>query len=201
MARVIFEINIKEDALNIVDSVLCGRHGGYDFSKNVSPELARIIKNNPKKKAIQIIYNSNSPLSAIPRTKVRGFYAPRLERRVGDLTKCALHPRAEARSFRAFFHKKELKQITANSKHITKTGFPNYFGKQRFGGGNTHLVGREIIRGYFRDAVYHLLTYSEDLNKETRASREFARENFGKWNEILQQWPKFLSLEKAVLNH
>ena len=56
MARVIFEINIKEDALNIVDSVLCGRHGGYDFSKNVSPELARIIKNNPKKKAIQIIY-------------------------------------------------------------------------------------------------------------------------------------------------
>src|SRR3989344_8725706 len=69
--------------------------------------------------------NSNSPLGALPRTEVRGFHAPRLERRVGDLTKCALHPRAEARSpeknstefflaekncaaiflwFRAFFH-------------------------------------------------------------------------------------------------
>ena len=97
--------------------------------------------------------------------------------------------------------KEEIKLITANSKLITKNGFSNYFGEQRFGGGNTALIGREIIRGYFKDAVYYLLTYSEDGNKDAKAARDFAKENFGKWNEILQQWPQFLSLEKAVLNH
>ena len=42
-------------------------------------------------------YNKNSPLGATPRTKVRGFYAPRLEKRVfwmrNFALKCGdLHP-------------------------------------------------------------------------------------------------------------
>ena len=98
-------------------------------------------------------------------------------------------------------NKKDIKIIMKKSKTISKSGFPNYFGEQRFGGGNTALVSREIVRGYFRDAVKYLLTYSDDKNTESVKARKFAEKNFGDWNVILQSWPKFLGIEAAVLNH
>ncbi|MEK6807438.1 MAG: tRNA pseudouridine(13) synthase TruD, partial [Nanoarchaeota archaeon] len=97
--------------------------------------------------------------------------------------------------------KLNIKHITLNAKRVTKSGFPNYFGEQRFGGGNTALIGREIVRGYFKDAVKYLLTYSGDKNTESVKARKFAEENFGDWNKIIQSWPKFLGLEAAVLNY
>src|SRR3989338_7463457 len=48
-------------------------------------------------------YNLNPPLGAIPRTKVRGFYAPRLEGRVQGMENARFIPRPKGRSFRAFF--------------------------------------------------------------------------------------------------
>lgn len=97
--------------------------------------------------------------------------------------------------------KKDFKRITKNYKLISKKGFPNYFGEQRFGAGNTALIGKEIVKGNFKQAVKYLLTYSEDENKVTKKARKFANKNFGEWNLILQNWPKFLGLEKAVLNY
>ncbi len=81
-----------------------------------------------------------------------------------------------------------------------KKGFPNYFGEQRFGvSGNTHLIGKEIIDGDLEGAVRELLTKSGD-NKEAKKFSTFAKKNWGDWKEILKRCPKFLGIEKAVLN-
>ena len=53
-------------------------------------------------------HNLNPPLGAIPRTKVRGFYAPRLEGRVQGMENARFIPRPKGRSFRAFFIKMAL---------------------------------------------------------------------------------------------
>jgi len=82
-------------------------------------------------------------------------------------------------------------------KKITK--FPNFFGEQRFGYGNTALIGKEIIKGNLELAVKYLLTFSEIKNKEAQKARAFAKKNWGNWKEVLNKFPKFLSLEKAVL--
>src|SRR3989344_133861 len=97
--------------------------------------------------------------------------------------------------------KADLNSIKENYLILNKTGFPNYFGEQRFGGGNSALIGREIVRGYFRDAVYYLLTYSERENKDANIFRKFTAKNFGKWGSIFERCPKFLGIETTVLKH
>ena len=100
-------------------------------------------------------------------------------------------------------NKSELNNITYYYLILKKNKYYylNYFGEQRFGGGNSALVGREIIRGYFRDAVYYLLTYSEKKNKEASKFRQFAKKNFGVWDKILERCPKFLGIETTALQH
>jgi len=97
--------------------------------------------------------------------------------------------------------KKDFDILKKNSVKIKKNGCLNYFGPQRFGSGNTALIGKEIIKGRFELAVRYMLTYSEDENKVAKKARNFAKKNWHKWPEILAQMPKFLGLEKAVLNY
>jgi len=82
-----------------------------------------------------------------------------------------------------------------------KYGFPNYFGEQRFGRGNTHLIGKEIIKGRIQRAVKLILTYQSNESEESKKARDFAEENWGKWSEIIKQMPKWFHIEKAILNH
>jgi tRNA pseudouridine13 synthase len=98
-------------------------------------------------------------------------------------------------------NKKELNNIKYNYVILNKNGFPNYFGEQRFGGGNSALVGREIVRGYFRDAIYYLLTYSEKENKVASTFRALAKKKFGMWPALLNVCPKFFGIETTVLKH
>ncbi len=95
--------------------------------------------------------------------------------------------------------KEDLKKLEGN-KYKIKEGFLNYFGEQRFGGGNTHLVGREIIKGNLEKAIKYVLTFSEVRNKKAAKFRNFAQKNWKKWKNILAKTPKFLGLEKSVLN-
>src|SRR3989338_1875583 len=92
---------------------------------------------------------------------------------------------------------RDLKK-TEKPKKIDK--FPNYFGEQRFGYGNTHLVGKEILKGNLEEAVRLILTYSEGSNEETEKARKFAVKNWGNWNDIIIKFPKYMNLEKSVLN-
>lgn len=83
------------------------------------------------------------------------------------------------------------------------SGVPNFFGVQRFGTTRpiTHLVGKEILKGDFRNAVMIYLTKKfEEETEETGKAREF----IGKTNDFkegLKILPKHLSYESAMLNH
>ena len=95
---------------------------------------------------------------------------------------------------------KDLKDFAKRVKE-TKKGFKNYFGPQRFGRGNTHLIGKEIIKGRLEEAVKLIITFrSEGETPDAADAREFALKNWGKWKEILLVFPKFLGIEKAILN-
>jgi tRNA pseudouridine13 synthase len=81
-------------------------------------------------------------------------------------------------------------------------GFPNFFGIQRFGSVRpiTHVVGRCILRGAFREAVE---TYvARPLATEDAAVRE-ARTlaEAGDYGGALKAFPDRFGVEKALLNH
>jgi len=95
----------------------------------------------------------------------------------------------------------ELKKIKANVEKYS-AGFPNYFGEQRFGKGNTHLIGREILKGNLEEAVKYVLTFEgENEGPEAKAARKAAAENWGNWGEVLKTVPRFLGIESTILNH
>src|SRR3989344_4794323 len=71
-------------------------------------------------------------------------------------------------------------------------GFPNYFGEQRFGYGNTHLVGKEILKGNLEGAVKLIITYSEGSNNDTKIAKEFALNNWGDWRAIIVKFPNYM---------
>lgn len=82
-------------------------------------------------------------------------------------------------------------------------GFPNFFGVQRFGSVRpvTHLVGKHIVRGEFREAVETYVANpiaGEDPESfEVRA----ALAETGDVKEALHTYPKNYTFEKALLSH
>ncbi|MEM3030237.1 MAG: tRNA pseudouridine(13) synthase TruD [Candidatus Micrarchaeia archaeon] len=80
--------------------------------------------------------------------------------------------------------------------------FPNYFGAQRFGAlrGNTHLVGRELVKGNLRAAVLNYLCFQGE--EEDAAARE-ARKTLSAENDFaraLSYFPRHLKYERALLH-
>ena len=97
---------------------------------------------------------------------------------------------------------KEIINIKNNYEKIKKRGFVNYFGGQRFGKGNTHLIGKEILKGNLEKAVKELVLFTgKNEAKESQEARKLARKNWGRWKEIINKLPRHLNIEKAVLNH
>lgn len=84
----------------------------------------------------------------------------------------------------------------------SKKGLPNFFGPQRFGieRNINHLVGEKIALGKFEDAVKIFLTESGDESEEAIKARDFLRKNWGNFSEAVKIYPKYLGLEKAMLN-
>ncbi len=82
-------------------------------------------------------------------------------------------------------------------------GFPNFFGVQRFGSVRpvTHLVGKAIVRGEFRQAVETYVANpipGEDPESfEVRA----ALAETGDVKEALRMYPRNYTFEKALLSH
>jgi len=93
-------------------------------------------------------------------------------------------------------------RIDAISKGLA-SGFPNFFGVQRFGTTRpiTHLVGREIVRGDFEKAVLVYLAKTFDgENEEALKARKRLSET-GDFKEALKYFPKNLGYEFSMLNH
>lgn len=82
-------------------------------------------------------------------------------------------------------------------------GFPNFFGVQRFGSVRpvTHLVGKHIVRGEFREAVETYVANpipGEDPESfEVRATLA----ETGDVKAALHTYPRNYTFEKALLNH
>ena len=60
MAKVVFETNIKEDVKNLIGAVGATNRGGRDFSKDIDPEIIKIVKSNSKKKAFALVMKRTS---------------------------------------------------------------------------------------------------------------------------------------------
>lgn len=94
----------------------------------------------------------------------------------------------------------ELLNFEKNFTDITKNGFLNLFGEQRFGSaGNSGKIGKAIVNGNLEEATKRFLT-EHGNNERAQEFGDFAAKNWGKWKGIIKKCPDFLGLEKAVLN-
>ncbi len=97
--------------------------------------------------------------------------------------------------------KNEMKKIEGNLEKIRKNGFINYFGEQRFGiRGDTHLVGREIIRNRLGEAVWLYLTNEGDKDEHIVEFRKRLKETKDV-HQGLRECPRVLGNEITLLNH
>ena len=82
-------------------------------------------------------------------------------------------------------------------------GFPNFFGLQRFGSIRpiTHVVGRHIVHGEFKEAVdaYVANPIAGEGEEAFEARTELAMS--GDYAGALKEYPDVMSFEKALLNH
>ena len=82
-------------------------------------------------------------------------------------------------------------------------GIPNFFGHQRFGTRRpiTHIIGKHIVKGNFRDAILTLLTHQSPF--ESERIRELRRELYETmdFGLALKRFPKSLVYERLILEH
>ncbi len=100
-------------------------------------------------------------------------------------------------------HAKNLENIEKILEELKNKGIPNYFGYQRFGTirPNTHLVGREIVKGNFKRAVMIYLAEPFEKEKEdAKIARKFLQETMN-YKKALKIFPKRLKYEIIMLEH
>ncbi|MEZ0345532.1 MAG: tRNA pseudouridine(13) synthase TruD [Infirmifilum sp.] len=82
-------------------------------------------------------------------------------------------------------------------------GIPNYVGYQRFGSIRpvTHIVGKNIIQGKFKEAIEELLLKIFPNESEiAKKAREYLAST-GDYKETLEIFPKSMKSERAVIAH
>ncbi len=99
----------------------------------------------------------------------------------------------------------EIKErFEENFKEINENGLANYFGSQRFGGLRiiSHLVGKEIIKGNFEEAVKIYLTFSSDREDgDVKAARDNLAGDWPNMDRANEQFPNRQTIEHAIINH
>ncbi|MEM3875663.1 MAG: tRNA pseudouridine(13) synthase TruD, partial [Candidatus Micrarchaeaceae archaeon] len=94
--------------------------------------------------------------------------------------------------------------IDSIDKAIDEFGgvFPNFFGAQRFGNrNNNYLIGIEILKGNFENAVLRFLTDTQnELNEDAKNAR-IRLNNELDFKKALDYFPKYLKYERLVLNY
>jgi tRNA pseudouridine13 synthase len=85
----------------------------------------------------------------------------------------------------------------------TLFGFPNFFGHQRFGALRpiTHIVGKKLIEGDFKGAVYAYLGNPTQIEGPEAFDARLMVGDGVDYAEALKMFPKHLSFERAMLNH
>jgi tRNA pseudouridine13 synthase len=115
---------------------------------------------------------------------------------------------SEGNSFRITIRKPELRgqeledSMKATSEQIEIAGVPNYFGYQRFGTvrPNTHLVGRELVKGNLEAAVMRYLCYPYATERpECQEARRYLEETHD-FGGALRIYPHRLVFERMMLD-
>jgi len=104
----------------------------------------------------------------------------------------------------------KVRSVSPNAKELIEatsaqlaSGFPNYYGHQRFGDVRpiTHEVGKRMLEGDFEGAVMTYLGKSFDGEEPgTKALRE-SLASTRDYQSALNQFPINLGYEKSLLNH
>ncbi|MDI6655464.1 MAG: tRNA pseudouridine(13) synthase TruD [Candidatus Hydrothermarchaeota archaeon] len=101
------------------------------------------------------------------------------------------------------FKEKELNEILSETaKQLGERGIPNYFGYQRFGiiRPNTHIVGREIVRGNLEGAAMaYLANPFEAEKKDAYEARKLVQETKD-FKKALEIFPMRLNFERSMLD-
>ena len=96
-----------------------------------------------------------------------------------------------------------LRERVSSIMNELRNQIPSFFGLQRFGTVRpiTHLVGKEILKGRYREAV--LIYLSKDFMGEDEGVREVRKAlgETGDFRRALRDFPKHLGYENAMLNH
>jgi tRNA pseudouridine13 synthase len=115
---------------------------------------------------------------------------------------------SEGNSFKITIRNPELRgqeledSMKATSGQIEIGGVPNYFGYQRFGTvrPNTHLVGREIVKGNLEAAVMRYLCYPyANERPECQKARRYLEETHD-FGDALRLYPHRLAFERMMLD-
>ena len=94
----------------------------------------------------------------------------------------------------------EITLLKKNFSKIKKSGFRNYFGEQRFGKGNTHIIGKYILQGRLGEAVKEIVCFAGEKEREdVKAAKAFATRHWKDWSSILERFPQHLHLEIDVI--
>jgi tRNA pseudouridine13 synthase len=94
------------------------------------------------------------------------------------------------------------RRLSETYAQLREKGVPNYFGYQRFGviRPNTHLVGREIVKGNLEAAVMAFLGAPFRAEKEDAYEARRFIEETRDFKAALEKFPKRLTYERAMLN-
>jgi tRNA pseudouridine13 synthase len=99
---------------------------------------------------------------------------------------------------------KDIKKVLKNFEELCAKGLLNYFGEQRFGiqRPNNHFIGKHILRENYEEALKELLakTYEQEGDESGKA-RQYLWDNWKDWKNALEKFPKYLTVERIVLNH
>jgi len=92
--------------------------------------------------------------------------------------------------------------LKETASQLEYRGVPNYFGYQRFGTirPNTHLVGRELLRGDIKGAALAYLTNPFDSEREDAYNARKILEETMDFKRALEIFPKRLGYERSMLD-
>jgi tRNA pseudouridine13 synthase len=144
------------------------------------------------------------PTEAIPQTTRTIVAGPVEARHVGYVNELKTEDLVENRFEVVVRHVSgDPQSLSRFREEVQSEGVPNYFGPQRFGSLRpiTHLVGRRIVAGEFREAVETFLFLHTDFEPEpVKMARQLAAEQSIP-DQLLSILPRSLVYERAVARH
>ncbi|MFY3740676.1 MAG: tRNA pseudouridine13 synthase [Candidatus Nitrosomirales archaeon] len=99
------------------------------------------------------------------------------------------------------FHGNVQQSVAGLQECIEKNAVANFYGYQRFGSSRpvTHLVGREIVKRNFKEAVNLFLGYSNDNeNEHNKEIREMCKDD-SNFEHVLKVMPSKMDLERILI--